>query len=86
MRKLGITKRKHGLRPFVRMKLRNNTQKEYYKVVQRSKEPPFETAIKVKSESKLISAATHIASAMWLFPHYIHIWVICMMERSEVYQ
>ena len=55
MRKLGITKRKHGLRPFVRMKLRNNTQKEYYKVVQRSKETPFETAIKVKSESKLIS-------------------------------
>ena len=27
------------------MKLRNNTQKEYYKVVQRSKETPFETAI-----------------------------------------
>jgi len=41
---------------------------------------------KGKSESKLISATTHIASAMWLFPHHIHIWIICMMERREVYQ
>ena len=74
------------MQPFERMKLGNATQKGYYSVVQRSIEPPFETALKVKSESKLISAATHIASAMWLFPHYIHIWVICMMERREVYQ
>ena len=41
---------------------------------------------KVKSESKLISKVTHIASAMWLSLHHIHIWVICMMERREVYQ
>ena len=66
---------------FVRMKLRNNTQKEYYKVVQRSKETPFETAI---IEDVSATGITNAVEKSWEYPYVCGENAVCKMDVDQV--